>query len=405
VNQAGQTTISRASGNLESSADPFELIRAELGEMVVQSPDIPFAGGALGYWSYDLARGNKQLAAGPQVTEEIAQMAVGIYDWAIVIDHQELEARLVSRLRYPQTEAMLENVLHRINDSMSLATPSAPFRLQEQATSNFSPDEYRQAYEKVQSYLREGDCYQVNLAQRFTAKASGDAFPAYQEMRRLSPAPYSAFLNWPQVQILCASPERFLHVQKGRVETKPIKGTRARATEQGEDARLAKDLLSNPKDRAENLMIVDLLRNDLGKSCAAGSVRVPRLFDLESYSNVHHLVSTVEGRLREGCDALHVLRDCFPGGSITGAPKLRAMEIIEQLEPNRRGVYCGSIGYIGFDGQMDTNIAIRTMVYSHGEISCWAGGGIVADSRCDEEYQETFDKASVMLKILRGFAT
>jgi para-aminobenzoate synthetase component 1 len=267
-----------------------------------------------------------------------------------------------------------------------------------------SPDEYRQAYEKVQAYLLEGDCYQVNLAQRFTAKASGDAFSAYQELRRLSPAPYSAFMDWPLAQILCASPERFLQIQLGRVETKPIKGTRARSRDKKEDERLAHDLLQNPKDRAENLMIVDLLRNDLSKSCEAGSVRTPKLFELESYANVHHLVSTIEGRLQNGRDALHVLRDCFPGGSITGAPKRRAMEIIEQLEPDRRGVYCGSIGYIGFDGQMDTNIAIRTMVNSDGEICCWAGGGIVADSRCDEEYQETFDKASVMLEIYKRFA-
>jgi para-aminobenzoate synthetase component 1 len=404
VTQGGQTVVCRASDGLESSDDPFELIRAELGVVVEQSPGIPFAGGALGYWGYDLAREYQQLAASTQDGEEIAQMAVGIYDWAIVIDHQEREARLLSRLRYPQTEAILEKVLLKVEAATSQAQNYRTFLVQSGVTSNLSPDEYKLAYEKVQSYLLEGDCYQVNLAQRFTAKASGDAFSAYQELRRLSPAPYSAFMDWPHVQILCASPERFLQVQKGRVETKPIKGTRARSIDKVEDGRLAGELLQNPKDRAENLMIVDLLRNDLGKSCEAGSVRTPKLFELESYSNVHHLVSTVEGRLQEGCDALHVLRDCFPGGSITGAPKRRAMEIIEQLEPNHRGIYCGSIGYIGFDGQMDTNIAIRTMAYSHGEISCWAGGGIVADSRCAEEYQETFDKASGMLEILRRFS-
>lgn len=404
VTQGERTVISGASGNQNSSEDPFELIRGELGEVAEQYPDIPFAGGALGYWGYDLARVYRQLAVGPQESEDIAQMAVGIYDWAIVIDHQEREARLVSRLRYPQTEATLGQVLLRVEAAMSAEQREATFKVQAGVTSNLSPAEYKQAYEKVQSYLLEGDCYQVNLAQRFTAKATGDAFGAYQELRRLSPAPYSVFMDWPHVQILCASPERFLQVQKGRVETKPIKGTRARARDQNEDVRLANDLLQNPKDRAENLMIVDLLRNDLGKSCEAGSVRTPRLFELESYANVHHLVSTVEGKLQKGCDALHVLRDCFPGGSITGAPKRRAMEIIEQLEPDRRGVYCGSIGYIGFDGQMDTNIAIRTMVYAHGEISCWAGGGIVADSRCEDEYQETFDKASVMLEILGRFS-
>jgi para-aminobenzoate synthetase component 1 len=169
------------------------------------------------------------------------------------------------------------------------------------------------------------------------------------------------------------------------------------------DRQLAAELAQHPKDRAENLMIVDLLRNDLGKSCVPGSVRVPRLFEVESYANVHQLVSTVQGKLASGCGALTVLRDCFPGGSITGAPKQRAMHIIEQLEPNRRGVYCGAIGYVGFDGNMDTNIVIRTLVYGGGEIRCWAGGGIVADSQCAEEYQETLDKASAMLSVLRQF--
>ncbi len=255
----------------------------------------------------------------------------------------------------------------------------------------------------VQKYLLEGDCYQVNLAQRFAAQASGDAYAAYLELRQSSPAPYSAFLDWPQAQILCASPERFLQVRQGRVETKPIKGTRARSDDAVEDARLAEELRHHPKDRAENLMIVDLLRNDLGKSCEPGSVRAPKLFEVESFANVHHLVSTVEGKLQSGRDALDVLRDCFPGGSITGAPKQRAMEIIEQLEPNRRGIYCGAIGYIGHDGNMDTNIAIRTLVYSEDSIRCWAGGGIVADSQCEAEYQETLDKVSAILELLQRF--
>ncbi|MDD5471650.1 MAG: aminodeoxychorismate synthase component I [Sideroxydans sp.] len=403
VTQGEQTALCRSTACENSSEDPFELIRAELGCTIEQHPDIPFAGGALGYWGYDLARRYQQLPANAQDSENMPQMAVGIYDWAIIIDHQEREARLVSRLKYPQTEAILDEVMLRIAEAKPSKQRQTEFVVQGAVASNFSAEEYKHAYEKVQGYLLEGDCYQVNLAQRFSVKASGDAFSAYQELRRLSPAPYAAFLDWPHVQILCASPERFLQVQKGNVETKPIKGTRARASDLEDDRRLAHDLLHNPKDRAENLMIVDLLRNDLGKSCEAGSVRTPMLFELESYTNVHHLVSTVVGQLREGCDALHVLRNCFPGGSITGAPKRRAMEIIEQLEPDRRGVYCGSIGYIGFDGQMDTNIAIRTMVYSFGEIRCWAGGGIVADSQCEAEYQETFDKASVMLEILKRF--
>jgi para-aminobenzoate synthetase component 1 len=278
-----------------------------------------------------------------------------------------------------------------------------PFRVNGKIISNLTRDAYGHAFNAVHKYLHEGDCYQINLAQRYSAQASGDAFAAYLELHRLSAAPYSAFLDWPQLQILCSSPECFLRIQQGRVETKPIKGTRARSDDAAEDSRLAEELRHHSKDRAENLMIVDLLRNDLGKCCEPGTVKAPKLFEVESFANVHHLVSTVEGKLRSGHDALDVLRDCFPGGSITGAPKQRAMEIIEQLEPHRRGAYCGTIGYVGHDGNMDSNVAIRTLVYANQEIRCWAGGGIVADSKCEAEYQETLDKATAMLELLRRF--
>jgi para-aminobenzoate synthetase component 1 len=262
-------------------------------------------------------------------------------------------------------------------------------------------ERYGRAFRRLQRYIRDGDCYQVNLAQRFSAAAAGDAWLAYQRLRVLNPAPFSAYFSTPYARVLSASPERFLSARDGRVETRPIKGTRPRAGHARLDAQLVEDLRTSEKDRAENVMIVDLLRNDLSKNCALGSVRVPKLFDVESYATVHHLVSTVTGELRPGCDALDLLRGCFPGGSITGAPKLRAMQIIEELEAHRRGVYCGAIGYLGFDGGMDTSIAIRTLVYSHGSVRFWAGGGIVADSKEEDEYQETFDKAVAMLKLLQ----
>ncbi|MDQ4146663.1 MAG: anthranilate synthase component I family protein, partial [Pseudomonadota bacterium] len=215
-----------------------------------------------------------------------------------------------------------------------------------------------------------------------------------------NPAPYGAYLNTPYAQILSASPEQFLKVHDGLVETRPIKGTSARSPDATQDRLAAAWLQNSIKDRAENLMIVDLLRNDIGKNCVPGSVKVPKLFSLESFATVHHLVSTVTGRLVPGRDSLDLLRGCFPGGSITGAPKLRAMEIIEELEPHRRGVYCGAIGYFGFDGRMDTNIAIRTLVHNKGSMRFWAGGGIVADSKLEAEYQETFDKVAAMLRLL-----
>jgi para-aminobenzoate synthetase component 1 len=220
-------------------------------------------------------------------------------------------------------------------------------------------------------------------------------------LRHINPAPFSAFLNYPHVQLLSSSPERFLKVKGGTVETKPIKGTRPRSPNPEEDMYSREALRESLKDRAENVMIVDLLRNDIGKNCAAGSVHVPALFAVESYTTVHHLVSTVRGRLAEGRHALDLLRDCFPGGSITGAPKIRAMEIIEELEPNRRGAYCGAIGYVGFDGAMDTNIAIRTLIHSDHGIRFWAGGGIVADSVLEQEYQECYHKAAAMLTLLK----
>lgn len=384
-----------------TSGDPFALVRERLGTPCAPVKDIPYAGGALGYWSYDLARWQRNLPELAQDGERLPLMAIGIYDWALVLDHQLRTAKLVSHRRYAGTEALLKSVRGRLQGDM----PALPdtFRVSGKIESNFTLDSYRAAFEAIKGYLQAGDCYQINLAQRFSAAAEGDARGAYLELRRLSPAPYSAFLNLPHGQVLCASPERFLSVHERMVETKPIKGTRPRGRDAAEDAQLAQELRTNPKDRAENLMIVDLLRNDLGKGCVPGSVRVPKLFEVESYANVHHLVSTVEGELAPGHDALDLLRDCFPGGSITGAPKQRAMEIIAQLEPHRRGVYCGAIGYVGFDGNMDTNIAIRTMVYSGGRIRCWAGGGIVADSRCEAEYQETLDKASAMLRLLKRY--
>lgn len=388
----------------DPQGDPFAMLRSELGEQVVPVENVPFAGGVLGYWGYDLARRTCAGVAAhlpDMAPDKVPDMAIGIYDWALVLDHQEKIARLVSHQRFAETTELLQQILRRLQSKPQLQFEA--FRVHGTITSNFSSTRYAAAFARVQDYLRAGDCYQINLAQRFSAAATGDALEAYLALRKLSPAPYSAFLNLPQCQILCASPERFLRVKSGCVETRPIKGTRPRSSDMQQDRKLAEELLNHPKDRAENLMIVDLLRNDLGKSCVPGSVRVPKLFEVETYANVHHLVSTVEGRLAEGRDALHVLRDCFPGGSVTGAPKQRAMQIIAQLEPHRRGIYCGAIGYVGFDGNMDSNIVIRTLVYSGGEVRCWAGGGIVADSDERAEYQETLDKASAMLKLLRQY--
>lgn len=401
VTYGDRTEISDAAGKRCSADDPFDLLRQQLGAPVASIPGIPFAGGALGYWGYDLARRMVALPAQAQDAEHLPDMAIGIYEWAIVLDHQQKTARLVSQQRDPDTTQALSQILARLQAGNG--APQESFKVQGYIHSNFTRAKYEAAFHVMQRYLHEGDCYQVNLSQRYAARASGDALQAYLELRRLSPAPYSAYLNLPQVQILSASPECFLQVRAGAVKTRPIKGTRPRMADALSDTRVAQELQHSSKDRAENLMIVDLLRNDLGKSCIPGSVQVPKLFEVESYAQVHHLVSTVSGQLAQGQDALSLLRNCFPGGSITGAPKQRAMQIIEQLEPQRRGVYCGAIGYVGYDGNMDSNIAIRTLVYADGEIRFWAGGGIVADSDATAEYQETLDKARAMLELLRRF--
>jgi len=401
VTYGDHTEITDAKGGRHSDDDPFDLVRQQLGAPVAAIPGIPFAGGALGYWGYDLARRMVVLPAQAKDAEHLPDMAIGIYDWAILLDHRQKTAQLVSQQREPDTARVLPLILARLQGGNGASQEA--FQVHGCIRSNFTRAGYGTAFAAMQRYLHEGDCYQVNLAQRYAARATGDALQAYLELRRLSPAPYSAYLNLPQAQILSASPECFLRVRAGVVETRPIKGTRPRMADALQDAQVAQELQHSSKDRAENLMIVDLLRNDLSKSCAPGSVQVPKLFEVESYAQVHHLVSTVSGQLAQGQDALSLLRNCFPGGSITGAPKLRAMQIIEQLEPQRRGVYCGVIGYIGYDGNMDSNIAIRTLVYADGEIRFWAGGGIVADSVATAEYQETLDKAGAMLELLRKF--
>jgi len=392
------TTIENVTGVRVSDDDPFDLLREQLGPHISSIPDIPFAGGALGYWGYDLSRQWMGVAERNANTDDLPDMAVAIYDWAILIDHQEREARLVSRLCSSETLKVLPSILERLHRKAVIKNNN--FSVLAPVQSNLSQDDYNIAFEQIQDYLIAGDCYQVNLAQRFTAPVSGDVLQAYMSMRAITPSPHSAFLNLPQAQILSVSPERFLQLRDGKVETKPIKGTRKRGNNVGHDEQLIADLRSNKKDRAENLMIVDLLRNDLNKNCAPGSVQVDNLFEVESYANVHHLVSKITGTLASEKDALALLRDCFPGGSITGAPKKRAMEIIEQLEPHRRGVYCGSIAYIGWDEQMDSSIVIRTLICSNGIINFSVGGGIVSDSTAAEEYQETLDKAAGIFKML-----
>ncbi len=396
-----ETTITYSDGKIEKSdKDPFALVQKFLGRHQENLTGLPFCGGALGYFSYDLGRQIERIPVIAEHDIQLPDMAIGIYDWAVVVDHHQRRSWLVS---YTREEKTLENwsALLKLFQSGSSRSP-VNFSPRSDISSNLDKNSYSKAFDRIQHYIREGDCYQVNLAQRFTVDVSGPPWDAYLRLRKLNPAPFAAYMNVPDGSILSSSPERFLKVNNDLVETKPIKGTRRRSNYAYEDKALAVELLESEKDRAENLMIVDLLRNDLSKNCVNGSVSVPKLFALETYATVHHLVSTITGRIKPDRHVLDLLRGCFPGGSITGAPKLRSMEIIEELEPHRRSVYCGSIGYIGFDGNMDCNIAIRTLVYSDNKMHCWAGGGITVASNMESEYQECFIKAAALLELLES---
>jgi para-aminobenzoate synthetase component I len=399
------TEVRTRDGRVESSGEsPFALLRARLAPACEPHETLPFCGGAIGYFGYDLGRRLERLPVLAAADVPMPDLAVGVYDWAVVVDHDACRTWLVGAGRDPRTFASWDALVARL-ERRDPVRAAAPFRVLSRASSSFSRSEYADAFRSVQRHIRDGDCYQVNLTQRFQARAEGDAWHAYLKLREINPAPFAAYLDLPDGKVLSSSPELFLRVTGDRVETKPIKGTRPRSADRARDRALAEELRASPKDRAENVMIVDLLRNDLGKTCAPGSIRVSKLFDIESFASVHHLVSTVEGRLAAGKHALDLLEGCFPGGSITGAPKLRAMQIIEELEPQRRGVYCGCIGYVGYDGNLDLNIAIRTLVQHGDSIYAWAGGGVVADSNVDAEYQESLDKAAAMLAVLDGQAS
>ena len=397
----GETRLRRKGLWQQLGGDPIAHLKTLQQEIALPpgSSDLPFCGGLVGFFSYDLGRAFERLPSQAADDLPLPEMRVGRYLWAVVIDHDAARAWLVAHPRADRSQ--LEQLQQLLTEADNQA-PLQPFRLRSDFVSNLPRAAYMEAFDRVQEYILSGDCYQINLTQRFTAQCEGDPFHAYRALRRTVCTPFSAYLESEDGAILSLSPERFLQVSnQGEVETRPIKGTRPRGRDEVEDLALAKALVESTKDRAENLMIVDLLRNDLGKVCRAGSVRVPELFAVESYPNVHHLVSAVTGQLAEEFSALDLLRHCFPGGSITGAPKIRAMEIIDELEPQRRTLYCGSIGYISADGSLDTSICIRTLLVRDGQVHCWAGGGIVADSDGDAEYQESFDKVNNLLDGLR----
>jgi para-aminobenzoate synthetase component 1 len=370
------------------------------------APDAcPFQGGLIGFMGYDLAPRIERLPRKAVRDSRLPDVRMALYDTAVVVDHEKDEATLHAwdltgegRDAAERRARLWRRALRRADESPRPLASSSLGPL----ASNFTRDEYRRAVDRVLDYIAAGDVFQINLSQRFAATGRVEPLDLFLRLQRESPAPFSAFLRWRDLAVVSASPEWFYQTRGDRIATRPIKGTRPRGATPEADEALAAELAASPKDRAELTMIVDLERNDLGRVCEFGSVRVVDPLVLESYAQVHHLVATVEGRMRPGVGPVDVVRATFPGGSITGAPKIRAMEIIDELEPTRRSLYTGAIGYLGRGGASGFNIAIRTVLVEGDRVSYQVGGGIVADSDPDAEFEETMHKGRGLRRVLAG---
>jgi para-aminobenzoate synthetase component 1 len=416
-----ELTLLSAGQEERRTGNPFRALGELLERYILElgGAPTPLAGGVVGYLSYDLCHFIERVPAKAIDDLQLPECCLGFYDVVITFDHLEQRTYIASsgfpeqdedqrvkraRERLEQVKAALEK--HR----RGLSRQSAPSKESKRSLpneisgtalrSNFTHDDYIRAVETAREYITSGEIYQVNLSQRFEGGLTTPPYDLYRRLRSINPAPFAAYLNCDEVTVLSASPERFLKLDGDRVETRPMKGTRPRGRSAAEDTALAAELQASIKDRAENVMIVDLERNDLGKVCRIGTVNVSELCTLEKYATVFQLTSSVEGRLGEGKNRIDLLEACFPGGSITGAPKIRAMEIIDELEPTRRSVYTGSIGYLSFSGQMDLNIVIRTILVKNDRVYLQVGGGIVYDSEPEAEYQETLHKAKALFQAL-----
>ena len=411
-------TLNYSAKNAEERAhcpDVFARIADQLSEYPLKPcPDLPpFQGGIAGFFSYDLARSLEKLPETACDDKHYPDLTLGFYDVVLSFDNLLKKAWIVSSgfpeidpfKRKLRAEARLQWGLSQIASIPK--APAYPSCFSEAISSNFTRRAYLKAVARVIEHIRAGDIFEANISQRFqcTLNPALSPFALYLRLRESNPAPVGAYLRFHDTTLLSTSPERFLKLSKGWVEARPIKGTSQRSKNPDEDRRLAHALKQSEKDRAENTMVVDLMRNDLSKVCTPGTVKVSRYCGLESYETVHHLVSVIEGKLQEDLGSIDVLKAAFPGGSVTGAPKVRAMEIIEALEPARRGPYCGSMGYIGFDGSMDLSILIRTCVLKEGVLTFQAGGAIVLDSDPEAEYRETLLKAAPLKRVLMRHLT
>ncbi len=415
-----EITLTRGTERSSLSGNPFDVLNhfLEVYRLDSCSSPVPFTGGAVGYFSYDLCHFIERLPCSAADDLQLPECYFGFYDLVVAFDNLQGRAYIIStgfpELREPERMERANQRLKEVKEKLADVSPSdadRPFtpisspKEQVSLVGGFTHKEYVDAVEKCRQYIINGDIFEVNLSQRFETVLSITPYELYKRLRQINPAPFACYLSFEEVSVVSASPERFLRLRGDWVETRPIKGTRPRGKSLEEDEALANELLSSVKDRAENIMIVDLERNDLGRVCRFGTVKVTELAILEVFPTVFHLSSTVEGQLREGKNGIDLLKATFPGGSITGAPKVRAMEIIDELEPTRRSVYTGNIGYLSFNGDIDLNIAIRTFLVKGNRAYFQVGGAVVYDSDPEDEYQETLDKARALIDALNMTTT
>lgn len=389
-----------------TNENPLDYLQNKLSKFKVENnTDLPFVGGAVGYLSYDIGNYIEKLPRTAIDDTGVYDLYFGIYNFVIVVDHLEGKKYIATPDIDIEKEKIIieeiENII--INSHKKDIDVECEEVIDSKLVSNFKKSDYINAINKIREYIKSGDIYQANLTQRFEGTTNLSSYLLYKRLREISKAPFAAYLNFDGYQVLSNSPERFIKCIDRKIETRPIKGTRPRGNNKEEDIRLQEELRNSEKDKSELLMIVDLERNDLGKVSKIGTVKVPELFVIEPYANVSHLVATVTGELEDSLDSIDLLKATFPGGSITGAPKIRAMEIIDELEPTQRNVYTGSVGYIGFNGDMDFNIAIRTLIKKDKKIYFQVGGGITWDSKPEDEYQETLDKAKSIMEAVKGY--
>lgn len=400
--RAGKITVETCKGKILISGNPLEILKdVWLTSIPVgnENLELPFVGGAIGYFSYDLKDYIEKLPSLAVDDLKAPLLYLGFYSWAIVSDHLRKKTFLV----VTEKSSLSSEEIIKILKKRTTHVPSKNIKAKADKgfKSNFTKKKYLEAVNKAIDYIYAGHIFQVNLSQRFQTDLYSNPFQVFSRLQEINPSPFAAYLNFSELSLISSSPERFLLLEpNGVVETRPIKGTRPRSKDRIADKKLVDELIKSSKEKAENLMIVDLERNDLGKVAKVGTVKVEKLFKVESYSTVHHLVSIIKAQLREGLNQFDLLQATFPGGSITGAPKVRAMEIIEELEPTKRGPYTGALGYLSFNGRMDLNIVIRTVMVLENQAFFQVGGGIVADSQPELEYEETLHKGKALFKVL-----